>query len=101
MYAAPMRHTETRSGSDSSSSSGSGAEATRRGSLELGRAIGAICVGMRDDGDTDSDRSGHCKLVGGWGKVLQPGTPTLYKADGAFCLPATTEHENDGCVERQ
>ena len=56
MYAAPMRHTEMRSGSDSSSSSSSGPEAARRGSMELGRAIGAICVGRRDDGDTNSDR---------------------------------------------
>eukprot|EP00891_Asterochloris_glomerata_P008528 jgi/Astpho2/8528/fgenesh1_pg.00125_%23_32_t len=58
MYAAPMRHTEMRSGSDSSSSSSSGPEAARRGSMELGRAIGAICVGRRDDGDTNSDRLG-------------------------------------------
>ena len=56
MCAAPMRHTETRSSSDSSSSSSSGAEAARWGGLELGRAIGAICVGLRDDGATDGDR---------------------------------------------
>ena len=73
MCAAPMRHTEMRSGSDSSSSSSNGAEAARRGSLELGRAIGAICVGVRDDSDTDGDRWGQLRLVGGCGNVLHRG----------------------------